>query len=368
MIERMRALEKYLNLIDYNKIWKGFSKTKYAIYNDENFYINDNYGIDLNLIKKDSFYGGKTDERFIGNTSIKINDEYLAIWNEDYISKDMDNKKLTSLIVHEMFHCYQMANGEKRFPNEILGIDYPITVENISLRMLEREYLLGACIENDKEKKMELLTLFYNVRDKRENLMGKIMDYEKALESLEGTAVYVEFKALAGLTQDDEKLLLKEYVEGFTRLSEENLKIRGSTYSQGLLLGLIADEYIINWQSKFFNSEEFLSDFIRKNLKVKKISVNYKDQDLSEIKKYINNWEQKIENLFDEFDRKEKLNFLEENFQVTGFDPMNIIKRDNEMIHKNFLRIKIGEKDQVIKGPVKAILGDHMFSVRRIEW
>lgn len=368
MIERVKELEKDLNSIDYNKLWKGFSKTKYAIYNDKIFYINDNSRIDISLIKEDSFYRGNTDERFIGNTAIKINGEYVAIWNEEYISKDMDNKRLASLIIHEMFHCYQMANGEKRFPNEMLGIDYPITVQNIRLRMLERQYLLDACIENDKEKKMELLTLFYNVRDERENLIGKVMDYEKALESLEGTAVYVEFKALAQLTQDDEKLLLKKYVEGFAEISEENLKIRGSTYIQGLLLGLIADKYILNWQSELFNSEEFLSDFTRVKLDIKEIKVNHKEQDLEGIKKYIDIWEERRDSLFDEFERKDKSDSLEEDFQITGFDPMNIVKRDNEMIHQNFLRIKIGEAEQVIKGPVKAIIGSNFFDVKRIEW
>lgn len=364
----MKILEKHLNTIDYNKLWKGFSKTKYAIYDDKNFYINDNFGIDLDLIKTDSFYVGNVDERFIGNTAIKINDEYLAIWNEDYISKHTDNKKLSSLIIHEMFHCFQLINGEKRFPNEILGIDYPITIENISLRILERKYLLDACIEKNKERKLELLTLYYNVRDKREGLIGAIIDYEKALESIEGTATYVEFKALAQLVENKDNLLLEEYVEGFTALSKENLKIRQSTLNQGLLLSLIADEYISNWQSEFFNSKEFLSDYIKEKLKIKEIKVNYKDQDLLEINKYISNWEEERDQLFDEFEKRSKSNFLEENFRITGFDPMNIIKRDQEMIHKNFLRIKINEDEQIIKGPVKAIIGEHFFDVKRIEW
>lgn len=368
MIERMKELDGYLNIIDYDSLWEGFSKTNYAIYNDEIFYINDDFGLDLDLVKEGYLFVGKTDERFIGNTAIKINDEYVAIWNEDYISNDMDNKRLASLIIHEMFHCFQLTSGEKRFPNELLGIDYPITIENISLRMIERQYLLDACLEKDKNKKRELLTLFYSVRDKREALMESIIDYEKAIESVEGTAVYVEFKALNQLLGGGEDLSLGRYVEGFTKLSEENLKIRESTYKQGLLLGLIADEYILNWKSEFFNSEEYLSDFIRGKLEMKEVNVNYKDQDLSEITKYINNWVEERDRIFDEFDKEDKLNSLEENIQVTGFDPMNIVKRGKEMIHKNFLRIKIGEDEQIIKGPVKAIIGDNVFDVKRIQW
>lgn len=279
MIWRMKELEKLLNLIDYNQLWDKFTKTKYAIYNGKNFYINDNVGIDIDLIKKGSCFVGNVDERFMGNTAISINNNYVAIWNEDTISKDIDNVKLASLIIHEMFHGFQSANGEKRFPNELLDVDYPITIENINLRMLERQYLLGVNIENNKEKKMELLTLYFKVRNKREKLIGSIIEYEKAIESVEGTAVYVEYKALTQLASNNRNSILEEYIKGFTEINEENLKIRQSTYNQGLLLSLIADEYIPNWKSKFDNSELFLSDFIKSELEIKEvreINIEYK--------------------------------------------------------------------------------------------
>ncbi len=368
MIKRMEKLNSLLNLVDYNKLWEGFKKTKYAIYNHANFYINDKSGIGLDLIKKDSFFMGKVDEKFIGNTAISINNEYIAIWDEKYIYENMDNRKLASLIIHEMFHCFQLSSNEKRFPNELLGIEYPITIENISLRMLERKHLLDAYLEKDKDKKIELLTLYYNVRDKRESIIGRKIDYEKSIESVEGTAVYVEFKALNQLSAGNEKMMLEEYIEGFTNINEDNLKIRLSTFNQGLLLCLIADEYILGWHKEFFNSEKLLSDFIRENLDIKNIEVNYKNENLSEIKMYINNREKKIDSLFDDFDQERNLNILEGNLQITGFDPMNIIKRNKEMIHQNFLRVKIDGNEQVIKGPVKVTIGNGFFDVKQIEW
>ncbi|TAH63539.1 MAG: hypothetical protein EWM50_02320 [Gottschalkiaceae bacterium] len=368
MIWKMKELEKFLNSIDYNQLWDKFTKTKYAIYNDKNFYISDDVGIDLNLIKKDSCFVGNVDARFIGNTAISINNNYVAIWNEDTITKDTDNAKLASLIIHEMFHCFQLASGEKRFPNELLGIDYPITIENVNLRMLERRYLLGASIENDKEKRMKLLTLYFNIRNKREKLLGSIIEYEKAIESIEGTAVYVEYKARTQLIPNNRKSILEEYIKGFTEINEKNLKIRQSTYNQGLLLGLIADEYIPNWKDKFANSELFLSDFIKSELEIKEVNIDYKHEDLAAIEQCVINWTEQIDTVFDEFERRSKLNSLEEGFQVTGFDPMNIVKRNQEIIHKNFLRVKIGECEQIIKGPVKALVGDHFFDVKRIEW
>lgn len=368
MIWRMKELEKLLNAVDYNQLWDKFVKTKYAIYDEKNFYINDDIGVDLNLIKKDSCFIGNVDERFIGNTAISINNNYIAIWNENTISKDTNNSKLASLIIHEMFHCFQLVSGEKRFPNELLGIDYPITTQNINLRMLERQYLLEASIENNKEKRMELLTLYFNIRNKREKLIGSIIEYEKAIESIEGTAVYVEYKARTQLIPNNQNLILEEYIKGFTEIKEENLKIRQSTYNQGLLLSLIADEYIPNWKSKFDSSELFLSDFIRNELEIEEIDVEYKYKNLDEIEECIINWTEQRNAIFDEFERKSNLNSLKEGFRITGFDPMNIVKRNQEIIHKNFLRIKIDECDHIIKGPVKVIIGNHFFDVKRIEW
>ncbi len=368
MTWRMKELEKLLDLIDYNRLWDKFTKTKYAIYNDKNFYINDNVGIDLNLIKKDSCFVGNVDERFMGNTVISINNNYVAILNENTISKDIDNTELASLIVHEMFHGFQLANGEKRFPNELLGADYPITIENINLRMLERQYLLDASIKNNKEKKLESLTSYFKVRDKREKLIGNIIEYEKAIESVEGTAVYVEYKALTQLISNNQNSILEKYTKGLTEINEENLKIRHSTYNQGLLLGLIADEYIPNWKSKFDNSELFLSDFIRGELNIKDINIEYRRENVEEIKQCIINWEEQRDKVFDEFEGKGKLNSLKDGFEVIGIDPMNIVKRNQEVIHRNFLRIKIGECEQIIRGPVRTVIGDHLFDVKKIEW
>lgn len=47
---------------------------------------------------------------------------------------------------------------------------------------------------------------------------------------------------------------------------------------------------------------------------------------------------------------------------------MNIIKRNNESIHESFIKVKIGEKEKMIKGPVKVTQGNNFFDVEKIEW
>lgn len=364
----MRELDRCIKKIDFNILWDHFTPSNYAIYNDEKFYINDDLGLKINLIKKDSCFIGAVDERFVGNTAILIDGQYVAIWNEKYITENTKDTKLASLLIHEMFHCFQYRNGEKRFPNELLGVEYPITVDNISLRMLERECLLNTVIEQDMEQQRKNLNTFFGIRNRREKLIGRALDYEKAIESVEGIAVYVELKSFTILENKDIITGLKEYIEGFIDINQENLKIRHSTYNQGLLLGLAADKLIPNWKKRFTESDLYLSDFLQKELNIQGDNIIYSNKKVDLIKSCVINWEMQRDEEFDEFERGKGTNVLLEDIAITGFDPMNLIKRKKEIIHKNFLRIKNNGKECIIKGPVKTTIGEHIFDVEKVEW
>lgn len=368
MDSKMKELNKLINTIDFEALWDKFIKFKYAIYDDKHFYLNDDTGLGLDIVKDKSCYVGNLDERFVGNTAININDNYIAIVGIKTINNIEDNIKLASLIIHEMFHCFQYTKGEKRFPNELVGIDYPITNENVYYRMQERKHLLEACLEINRDKKIELLSLYFSIRSKREKLMGSIIDYEKATESTEGTAVYVEYKALTQMITTNNTSILDEYIKGFTDINENNLKIRHSSYNQGLLLGLIADELIPSWMIKFDNCEIYLSDFIKKELKMENVDIRCEYRQIAEIEHCVANRNKQISTVFDEFDSKSKGNIMVDGFMLTGFDPMNIVKSGNEVIHRSFLRVKIDDSEQILKGPVKTLIGETLFDIKRIEW
>ncbi|HZK33555.1 MAG TPA: hypothetical protein VFC60_03550 [Tissierellaceae bacterium] len=145
----------------------------------------------------------------------------------------MTSKQLASMIIHEMFHCFQLENKYyKGFPNEILGMDYPISIENISLRSLERICLFQWISEINKDKKLDFVNNFFSLREEREVLIGEFIEYEKSLENLEGTALYAEFKALTQLHSNNESLIREDFFKGFNEINEENLKIRYSSYAK----------------------------------------------------------------------------------------------------------------------------------------
>ncbi len=351
VIEQSEEIETLLNEIDFNMIWPGFKKFKYALYDDRNYYMNGKIG--------------NRDERFMGNSTMNFNGENIAIWDMSSINEYKSSKKIVSGIVHEMFHCFQAEYGEKRHANEILGIDYPIEPVNINLRSVEREFLYRSAIEQNSTEKLDLLKEFFNVRAQREKVIGTFLGYEKAIETFEGAAVFVEFQALKQLCTDND--ILAEFLTGFTDVSIANLAIRRSSYFQGMILCMITDELLPDWKIEFQNSGLYLSDFIKNKLKIEPESTIEARIISEEVISCIDEWEDNVDKEFKDFDRFDNIQKLEGIF-VTGFDPMNIIKRGNEYMHKHFLRINQDGQDKIINGPVKMVCGENMFDVKRIEY
>ena len=355
MLKTMKELDKLTNAVDFNLLWDGFSKTKYALYDEKDFCLDGKIGV--------------TDERFMGNTAIKIDNEYVAIWDMRTISDNYKNESLTSVIIHEMFHCFQASYGEKRHGNEILGIEYPIEKENIALRSLERQYLYDAVYEENISKKLRLVSKYFGIRNKREKLIGNAINYEKGIESFEGTAVFVEFQALNQLTPEKGRLeLLKEYLGSFKEVNIDNLAIRQSSYNQGMVLCMIADDLLPNWKQKYQKSDLYLSDFIMNELKIK---IEASEEILSlynEVDACLEVWEKRRDKIFSDFENQPDKKVVNTGLQITGFDPMNIVKRDKEIMHQSFLRVILDDKEQIIKGPVKTVIGDNVFDIKRMEW
>ena len=110
-----------LEKIDFNKLFPGFTRYEFALYSNETVYLKDNTI--------------PWDNRFIGNTSIMYENNYIAIWNMDYSIDDIDI--FTSKIIHEMFHAYQLEHNETRWPNEFEALDYQYEQANINMKANE---------------------------------------------------------------------------------------------------------------------------------------------------------------------------------------------------------------------------------------
>ena len=190
----------------------------------------------------------------------------------------LENPSLVLLgsTIHEGFHQYQHNHfGEIPWAREER---YPILdTENTALASLEMHLLkdaLKARFDRNREKMETLLKEFVAVREYRWEHSGRyVRKYEQGQEINEGTARYVEMKALGCFLKLDStgisnplfrkikrdlsgmtirKLLLDDMesrLHGLAVAPEDMLRNR--IYPVGAALGFLLDTLDINWKTKF---------------------------------------------------------------------------------------------------------------------
>lgn len=335
--DRKEAILKLKDKVDENNFdyyWKGFESFPLALYNANEVYLINYKALPKGYYVDGKVAVGKWDERFKGNTAVNLDGQYTAIWNMDTLDEMIDLDKLYSEVVHEMFHACQLKNGDKRFGDEVMYLTYKFTGEFLDLRMKERECLLKALFEADEAKKKELISDFISIRECRRNLIGERINYEYGVESIEGTATYVEYKALQKETNLPEKYIAARYGK---RLIENNdLKnFRSSCYFSGMFIALIMDSLCGNWQASYDSSGMYLYDYFKTKM----------EWTPKEFTPQVNAYISYILRNHDNLARKEITDFyissgydiiLDGRFSITGFDPMNIVSLDNRLLHKNF--------------------------------
>ncbi|OQC10831.1 MAG: hypothetical protein BWX74_00418 [Tenericutes bacterium ADurb.Bin087] len=209
--------------IDFAKIWPGFKCLTFAFYDDEYAYFHNK------KIKKP--------KQFIGNSAIFYNGEYIAIW---YLKELPDYDIITSKIVHEMFHAYQLSNGEKRFPNEFEAlINYRYNLLNLTIRAEENK-ILYELLDNYNAAKYEE---FLRLRKYRHLNYATEYNYEAAIETVEGSAEYVELKALSCLNIEKYQTALGQLKATLTN-AENLLQTRKVSYAIGAAIFLIVHKFI----------------------------------------------------------------------------------------------------------------------------
>jgi len=183
---------------------------------------------------------------------------------------------LLSSTIHEGFHQYQHSHfGEIPWAREEL---YPILdVENTALASLEMQILkdaLNAMFKNNEKKVETLAKEFVAVRDYRwKHADGFVKKYEQGQEINEGTARYVEMKAMdCFLKLDTVKIrnkLFRDIKRDMSGMTIQNLLIgdmnarlsglavapddmlRNRIYPVGAALGFLMDRLGIDWKMRF---------------------------------------------------------------------------------------------------------------------
>ncbi len=143
--------------------WPGFERVAYALYDKSNVYLFNHPKFSNN--PPCTYHIFKWDAQFNADTIIMYEEYPTAIVNMDHYKEYED---LFSMLVHELFHGYQYIKDEKRFPDEMIGVTYPLSKENVELRNQERTNLYRAMLENNRIKKKQYLNAFIALREKEQ--------------------------------------------------------------------------------------------------------------------------------------------------------------------------------------------------------
>ncbi|HWO78686.1 MAG TPA: hypothetical protein VNM69_22745 [Bacillus sp. (in: firmicutes)] len=336
MRELYQNVFQALKNISFNELWPGFSSFTFALYNDEEIYLEDR------VIPYDA--------SFIGNTSILYNGEFIAIWKVEHPEQE-NPLILASNIVHEMFHAFQYDNQETRFPNNLVMLDYPNSLENYQLKSQENKILVQAYKEKGKHKKSELFQKFVAIRKKREALIGEMIHCEYLTETTEGMAEYVGTKALSYLAPELFEERMEKYLNILSNPSVTFFDIRRMSYYTGTVLCLVLDDLGSLFVHPIGETTETVFELAEKQIETHDLAYveMNADQQLEEVyQQYLNS---KI-HAFDDFFKKPHSK-TEGSYQICGYDPMNMLKKDNQILCTHFIMLN-DESDhkRFIKGPV----------------
>ncbi|PAE20282.1 hypothetical protein CHH80_11820 [Bacillus sp. 7504-2] len=332
-----------LEQVKLNQYWPGFEKVAYALYDETSAYIFNHPNFDNQQVvdKKEKFHA----------CTLIMYEGYPTAIVDLRLFKHYED--LYSILVHELFHGYQHLKGEKRFPDELMGISYPITVENVELRNQERLSLFHALMEKEPLTKKEYLNTFIARRQQRELQLGAYLEYENLIETIEGPAWYVEFHAYYETSQLEFSTVLQKYGEPLINQYQSTVNIRRSCYSSGLFMCLLLDELSPGWKENFFSTEKTIYQYVKElsvfDAPFRTIEVS------SDTERVVHAVFQNKEDEFTMFNEEEGIHLMIiGNMEATSFDPMNIVMFAGKVLHKNFLKVKIQEREYLFAQPVVA--------------
>lgn len=265
-------LNKRIQHLDFNALYPDFKPCPFALYTEN-----------------ECFFDGQSIEKpqqFIGNTSIEFEGQHIAIW---YLTQEVnDYDQLTASIIHEMFHAFQNNHHESRYPNEMQAlVEYQYHEENLILKLKEAEIMKRLYFKHDVKRFNELLT----IRMYRYQKFAYEVEYESHIEQIEGTAHYVELKALEQLNK---QRAINKWYELFETILNPNhyLPVRVISYSIGAALLKCCE---LNHSISTSFSDVPFSIALIKGVELQPIEVNYD----STIKDLISSYHQETQNIIE---------------------------------------------------------------------
>lgn len=346
MIQEYKGLQEQLEKVNFDLAWKGFHEYPFALYNDEWVYFE----------KEQIPY----DTRFLGNSTICYEGQQIAIWRLGDGS-EKDYELWASMMVHEMFHAHQMTHGETRFPKDLESMMYPDVLENWQMKYWENQMMAQAINEGSSSAARKLEEIGRS-REHRKSLIGEFIECEQGTETTEGIAEFVGMEALRQINTAKYRTKIQDYANHMKKLDKSQLQVRGMAYWSGVLLLTLAREARLSIEHELTETR-YLSEIL-----AERQSSSSEGRTIERIREEAGKI-QGIEKLLAEekeekktkincffrgtVDRQVRKRFHENQCRICGYDPMNMIRMDDQILCTNFIMLQeVGEEPEFTKGPV----------------
>lgn len=326
LAEAYRAVNAVLDTLDFSALFPGFHKYKYALY------TNSEICLDGKMIPYQ--------DGFRGNTAIEHNGEYLAIWNMELDPVD-DTEGLAYLLVHEMFHCHQKANGEKRYPSDLVLLNCPGDIDNFEKKYNENLYLADSFEKHD----VRAMQKFAWIRNMRIKAYPDMVRQELEVETIEGMAEYVGLKALRTINCEKFANVTSDYIQKLRAQDSCLFDVRRISYYSGALYGLSLDAHGIEIHNDFVSEQTVYEQnaIAFEESPVEIIHYGFIPSRRAEIieerkrliAEYIEKWEYTVCNAF-----------------ICGYDPMNMFRVGIFIYCKYFICLNVDGIVQMINSSV----------------
>ncbi|AJI20358.1 hypothetical protein H8R29_18505 [Priestia megaterium] len=358
----LNEISKDLTTTNVERYWPNFELVAYALYDKNSVFLFNHPRYDNDPLKLYKVLKWK--EQFVGNTLILFDGYPTAIADMELYD---DYEGLFSILIHELFHGNQYIKEEKRFPDEMLGITYPLTKENVEIRNRERKSLYNALLETDISKKKQYLNEFISLREKRAEGIKEHLTYENLIESVEGPAWYVEIKAFSEKSPLANDLVLERYGKNLINAVESTSNIRRSCYSSGLFMCLLLDELSPDWKESFLGTKTTLFELI-KFLDIAPRKQAIEEVQISpETEAAVNFAIESRKKELDEFAAQIGTHlFIEGEIIALSFDPMNIVPFENRLLHKNYIKVRINNQEYLIQQPSLTYCADGLKNINKL--
>jgi hypothetical protein len=354
VINFVKEIKTRVNNSSFAKFWRDFDAMPIGFFNREEVFLINSNTLPEGYIEEDGIYIGKWDYNFVGCSITNLQENTIAIWDLDIIMPLNSIEEIYSMVAHEMFHAFQMNNFsylDKRFPDEMLQINYPLSAINVLLWVEERKNILNAVFEEDVELRKEYISKFISCREKRREIIGRYLDYELGVETMEGTAAYIEYRVYASESHLPKSYVLSKYGKELEGYPENLINFRALCYYNGIFVCLLLDTLFTDWKEEFMQSDLYLYDYFVSRLKFNRVDIALKDSRYAEY--IIKKEKERRQNELDAFYKSPGYRVvIKGNMNIAGMDPMNMTPLNDYVLHRHFFRFKNGSDDIFIRGQV----------------